>query len=137
MATDKTYPPDLIAPCGINCRVCLGFLREKNKCPGCKRITVDTSKYRLNCRIRNCELLAGTSSKLCYECPKLPCQRLKQLDKRYRIRYSTDLIANLLEIKEHGMPAYLENEKKKWTCKRCGETISVHRGYCTICEQSQ
>ncbi len=28
--------PVLIAPCGMNCGTCLGYLREKNKCVGCR-----------------------------------------------------------------------------------------------------
>jgi hypothetical protein len=133
MIHEVYFRPDLIAPCGINCRVCTGFLREKSKCPGCRRITVDTSKYRLNCRIRNCELLVQTSSGFCYGCSGFPCQRFKQLDKRYRTRYKTSLIGNLEDIKIKGIPAFLEDEKKKWTCPTCNGFISIHRGYCTTC----
>ena len=28
--------PDLIAPCGMNCRLCLGYQREKKHCEGCR-----------------------------------------------------------------------------------------------------
>ena len=28
---------ELIAPCGMNCGICYGYLREKNKCPGCRK----------------------------------------------------------------------------------------------------
>lgn len=26
---------NLIAPCGMNCGVCIAYLREKNRCQGC------------------------------------------------------------------------------------------------------
>ncbi len=26
----------LIAPCGMNCGICLAYLRTKNVCPGCR-----------------------------------------------------------------------------------------------------
>ena len=25
----------LIAPCGMNCRLCLAYIRDKKACPGC------------------------------------------------------------------------------------------------------
>ena len=37
--------PILIACCGMNCNLCIGFLREKNKCPGCKLIKNEKSDY--------------------------------------------------------------------------------------------
>ena len=30
-----TIPINLIAPCGMNCILCWGYIREKNRCPGC------------------------------------------------------------------------------------------------------
>jgi hypothetical protein len=35
----------LIAPCGMNCGVCMAYLREKNKCPGCRLINVRVAGY--------------------------------------------------------------------------------------------
>jgi hypothetical protein len=131
-----SFQPSLIAPCGINCGVCIAYLRENNTCPGCRHITVDTSKYRLNCRIRNCEQITGASQGFCYNCTKSFCQRMKQLDKRYRTRYNTSLIGNLMDIQEKGMDIFLSTEKKKWTCALCGKIISVHKGYCLSCGNS-
>ncbi|MDD5456566.1 MAG: hypothetical protein PHV30_05985 [Candidatus Margulisbacteria bacterium] len=37
--------PALIAPCGMNCAICLGYLREKNKCPGCSETDAYESGY--------------------------------------------------------------------------------------------
>lgn len=31
----------LIAPCGINCGICLAFLRDKNTCMGCREFDVN------------------------------------------------------------------------------------------------
>ena len=33
-----TISTSLIAPCGMNCRLCLGQIREKNTCPGCRSV---------------------------------------------------------------------------------------------------
>ena len=39
----ETFDPDLIAPCGMNCNICMAYLREKNKCPGCREIDINKS----------------------------------------------------------------------------------------------
>jgi len=55
---------DLIAPCGMNCAICLGYLRERNPCSGCR----DTEGYKPNqchsCIIINCEKLKETEKPL-------------------------------------------------------------------------
>ena len=40
----RTIPVKLIAPCGMNCRLCWGYVREKNSCPGCLRIDTHESQ---------------------------------------------------------------------------------------------
>ncbi len=42
----------LITPCGMNCALCLGYLREKNRCNGCNNSNI---RYCVNCRIKNCD----------------------------------------------------------------------------------
>jgi hypothetical protein len=133
MINDNNFSPDLLAPCGINCGVCIAYLRAKNKCPGCRNIRVDTSKYRLNCRIRNCEQIAGSSPGFCYNCTKPYCKRMKQLDKRYHTRYKTSLIANLESLRTKGLEAFLTAEAERWQCKSCGSTLSIHRETCMNC----
>jgi hypothetical protein len=125
----------LIAPCGMNCALCSAFLREKNKCSGCRG---DKNKptYCVSCKIVNCEILAATKSNFCYECPKF-CQRLKQLDKRYSTRYSMSMLENLKSIQTAGMSQFLAAQKKRWTCPDCGKLISVHYGYCVKCKKPE
>ena len=78
---------ELIAPCGMNCRLCMAFQRKKNKCIGCNSDDCTKPAYCLHCIIKNCVTIQNSSSGLCYECDKFPCRRLKQLDKRYRTKY--------------------------------------------------
>ena len=125
--------PKLVAPCGIHCEACYAHLRDKNKCPGCRLLTDPIPNFRLRCKIANCQILAETKTGFCYDCGKIPCQRLKDLDKRYRTRYNTGLIQNLNIIKEKGMDTFLKIEKKKRTCPDCGSIISIHRAGCSIC----
>ncbi len=125
----------LIAPCGMNCGICLAYLRDKNKCYGCLQASKNKSKSRLSCRIKNCEHLKKTTSKFCYECEKYPCTRLKQLDKRYRTKYNMSMIDNLNNIKKLGLEKFVQNEQKRWICNNCGETLCVHREFCLVCKQ--
>ena len=122
----------LIAPCGMNCGTCIAFLRDKNKCYGC-RTSTSNLKTRIKCIIKNCDRLAGTNTNFCYDCEVFPCKRLIQLDKRYRTKYKTGLISNLLIIKESGIISFLETETKRRTCPGCGSILSVHRMSCLKC----
>jgi hypothetical protein len=130
-------PVDLIAPCGMNCSLCWGFIREKNSCPGCLRIEkqeTQKSKHRTTCIIRDCEHLAESKSRYCSTgCEKFPCARLKQLDKRYRAKYGMSMLENLRFIEESGIRNFVQSEKKKWMCPECGEKLCVHKPDCLFC----
>lgn len=128
-----SFDKSLIAPCGMNCGSCIGFLREKNKCPGCRIYSSGKAVSVQKCIIPKCVHLEKTASKFCYECEKYPCLRIKQLDKRYRTRYKTSFIENLAIIKEKGINAFLDFESERRTCKKCGSVLSVHREQCLHC----
>jgi len=123
----------LIAPCGMNCGICLGYLREKNRCPGCNGREELRPDYRVRCVIANCELRKATQTGFCYECPKYPCRRLKDLDKRYRTKYGMSMLENLEYIRLHGLAAFVAKEKERWRCLECGGVICVHRARCLAC----
>ena len=125
----------LIAPCGMNCGLCIGQLREKRPCGGCFKID-DENKPKVcrSCKIVNCDLLAETESGFCFDCEKYPCARLKNLDKRYRTKYGMSMIENLAYIKDHGLEEFVKNEQDKWKCKVCGAGLSVHREFCLNCK---
>ena len=123
----------LIAPCGMNCSICMAYLRDKNKCTGCRGPDDDKGVSILRCKIKNCEKWKSSKSGFCYECKKLPCPRLKQLDKRYRTKYHMSMIENLDYIKKNGIRKFVQKEKARWACPECGGTICVHRRYCYSC----
>jgi hypothetical protein len=131
--TSVSFGSSMIAPCGMNCGSCIGYMRQKNTCPGCW--LVDQGKARVHCVIRNCELLEKTDSKFCFDCQKYPCRRLKQLDKRYRTRYNTSFLENLMMIKEKGMDYFLAFETNRRKCTYCGATLSIHREHCLVCSE--
>jgi hypothetical protein len=129
----------LIAPCGINCAVCIAYLSNVNDinkkgfhkkyCEGCLP------------RGKNCLHMGDSCTKLrdglvrfCYECVDFPCRHLKTLDKRYASKYHLNVIENLRSIKEQGMEGFLETERRKWRCPDCGGTICCHNGLCLGCK---
>lgn len=127
----------LIAPCGMNCGVCMAYLRDRNKCPGCHGENATKPVSCTRCIIVNCEVIKTNQSGFCFECPKYPCLRLKQLDKRYRTKYAMSMIENLEYIHENGLRSFSLKEKKRWRCSKCGGVICVHRGYCFNCGEKK
>lgn len=130
-----SFDKSLIAPCGMNCGTCIAYLRNKNTCPGCRVNSDDKAVSVRRCIIQKCVQLEMTESKFCYECDTYPCKRLKQLDKRYRTRYSTSFIENLTMIKEKGIEKFLVFESERRTCITCGSVLSVHRNHCLSCHK--
>jgi hypothetical protein len=99
---------ELIAPCGMNCSLCVSYLARENDlnqkgfarryCPGCR-------PRGKNCSFmaHHCDLVGKGLVRFCYECPDFPCHRLKDLDKRYRDKYHMSMIENLNFIKASGL----------------------------------
>ncbi len=134
MITTKLKYKGLIAPCGMNCGICIGHMREKNPCGGCfKKDDKNKPEHCRSCNIVNCELLAKTGSGFCYDCEIYPCARLKQLDKRYRTKYGMSMMKNLEYIQRNGLDEFLKKEENRWTCKECGSGLCVHRDFCLNC----
>lgn len=101
---------NLVAPCGMNCGLCLAYLREKNKCPGCSNGRKVNGRC-IKCAIKLCKKRQG---EYCFSCEEFPCDRLKRMDKRYQEKYEISEIANLEIIKENGIESFLKQEEKKW-----------------------
>jgi hypothetical protein len=128
----------LIAPCGMNCGLCISYLGMKSEinnkgfnkryCSGC----LPRGK---NCTFnaKHCNLLAKSLLRFCYECKNYPCQRLKDLDKRYSTKYHMSMIENLEFISENGIEKFLEKEEAKWSCSECDGAICCHNGLCLNC----
>ncbi|MFW6055983.1 MAG: DUF3795 domain-containing protein [Chloroflexota bacterium] len=121
------------APCGMNCGICLAHIRHRAHCPGCRMEDMTKPPSRLRCVIAHCEHIRTGESGFCYDCPKLPCRRIRDLDKRYRTRYGMSMIENLVFIRDHGLDAFLEKETERWRCPECNATLCVHRPACLQC----
>ena len=129
----------LVAPCGMNCNVCAGYLASKHdvKAHGIRMM------YCIGCRPRNkncaflkrdCKQLRTGEVEFCYECDDFPCERLSALDRRYRENFRMSEIGNLEYIRDHGMDEFLRAEEEKWRCPKCGGTKSCHNGLCFECD---
>jgi len=133
-STKTSILTTLIAPCGMNCRLCLAYIRDRKACPGCIGGDVFKSKSCVTCRIKNCEKIVQGGIKYCFSCDRFPCDKLIHLDKRYRTKYGMSMIDNLENIREFGIRLFIRNEKERWTCPECGEIICVHKPQCLSCE---
>ncbi|UWG96297.1 DUF3795 domain-containing protein [Dehalobacter sp. DCM] len=135
---ENSMEENLIAPCGMNCGLCVSYLAmkhdlkkkgfSKSYCAGC----LPRGK---NCAFmkKQCDLLGNGHVRFCYECDSFPCKRLKALDKRYRTKYHLSMIDNLKCIQEKGMAEFLDKEEAKWRCAECGDRICCHNGLCLSC----
>jgi len=123
----------LIAPCGMNCRLCRAYIREKRACPGCYGNNSLKSRSCAMCRIKNCEIINAGNIKFCFACEKYPCEKLSHLDKRYRTIYGMSMLDNLENINKFGIKIFIKQEKERWACKVCGEIICVHKENCNFC----
>lgn len=132
---NMAFTEDLIAPCGLNCGVCIVHLREKNKCDGCMSANDIKTSRNIKCGIKFCNEHGKSVFSYCFECGKFPCSRLKSTEKRYVEKYQLSLIGNLYYIKQHGINEFIKNENEKWKCKNCGGVLSVHRNFCLNCKQ--
>ena len=126
---------ELIAPCGMNCSICIGFFgytmsgnKRKMKCIGCNpsgKICAHLKKY--------CNKLTKKEIEYCYECNDFPCKQIQKLDDKYRKRFDYSTIDNLRYIKENGMKNFLQKQEEKYKCSKCGGVICVHNGKCYFC----
>ena len=108
----------LIAPCGMNCGVCISYLAMKyelDKKGFARKYCAGYLPRGENCTFlaRHCNLLRKGLVRFCYECENFPCRWLKNLDKRYSTKYHMSMIENLEFIKKHGIERFLEKEEVK------------------------
>jgi hypothetical protein len=129
---------ELIAPCGMNCGICSGYLALKYdvKSKGIKMA------YCIGCRPRDkrcaflkkrCYSLLVGRVQYCYECRDFPCERLQHIDKRYKSSFRMSMIENLEYIRKNGIEEFLLKEEEKWKCPECGAVICCHNGICFNC----
>ena len=128
----------LIAPCGMNCNLCSGYLALKHDiksegfrisyCAGCKPRDKKCAFLK-----KQCQILLNGQVEYCYECHDFPCKRLSYIDQRYKTLYRMSMIENLEFIRDNGIDKFLLKEQEKWKCPECGGVICCHNGLCFNC----
>ena len=129
------FTEDLIAPCGMNCRICIGYFgytvsgkKRKMKCIGCKprdKSCAFLKKY--------CKKLTKKELDYCFECSDFPCSYLEKIDKLYRERYNMSMIKNLEDIKKYGIKNFIKEQRARYRCQKCDGVICVHNSKCYSC----
>lgn len=71
----------------------------------------------------------------CYECPEHPCRLIKNLEKSYKKRYQVSLLENSEFVGWYGLERFMEGQKEKYICTKCGGVISIHDGECSECQK--
>lgn len=131
MKMPEKIAPVMFAPCGMNCTVCYKHCYHKTPCEGCLKSDQGKPAHCRKCRIKQCIREKGFT--YCYECFTYPCKQIKSLEKSYNTRYHTSLIENSSDIQKWGMTVFLEKQREKYTCQRCGGIISIHDEECSEC----
>jgi hypothetical protein len=134
----SSHRRELIAPCGMDCSVCSGYLAWKHDvkskgirmpyCSGCRPREKKCAFLK-----KRCHSLLNNEVEFCYECGDFPCKNLERIDSRYQRNYRMSLIENLRLIQSNGMAEFLKNQDTIWKCQRCGGTICCHNGVCFDC----
>jgi hypothetical protein len=129
------FLPEFIAPCGMNCGICVAFFgytmkgdKRKHPCNTCR-----SRKSQCTFIKKKCYKLATKQIEYCFECTDFPCANLRTLDKGYRNKYGMSMIENLSYIQANGIEQFLKNEQKRWKCPSCGGIICVHNKTCYAC----
>lgn len=122
----------MFAPCGMNCKVCYKHCYTKKPCDGCFKTDKGKPEHCRKCKIKDCVKLKGVS--YCYECSEYPCKLIKNLEKSYNTRYGASLVENSHFVKANSLDAFMEQQKKRYTCPNCGGIISIHDSKCSECQ---
>lgn len=138
MKMPKVIEDIMLAPCGMNCAVCykhVGIRKPAKPCEGCLKDDAHKPEHCRKCNIKSCVGEKGYT--YCSECVDFPCRPIKNLEKSYNKRYSASLIENSKTAHEKGVAAFLEQDRKKWTCCKCGGAFSLHDGACSECDNQE
>lgn len=125
----------MFAPCGMNCMLCYSHLKTKKPCAGCLNDETNMTARCRSCAIKTCVKEKGLT--YCFKCEVFSCKKINNLDRSYQKRYQVSLIEYSEFAKEHGLEAFFEREKLRWTCASCSGVVSLHDKTCRGCEQQE
>ncbi|TFF98960.1 MAG: DUF3795 domain-containing protein [Promethearchaeota archaeon] len=128
--------PELLTYCGLYCGICPSF--HRGTCYGCRsedKTQNRTSKW--GCKIRNC-CINEKEILYCGECSDFPCNKItsKLINSHpndFRFTYRHEIPNNIIRIKSLGFTKWIEREKEKWKCNKCGNFIVFYDYKCIEC----
>lgn len=135
-ANPRPFTAEMIAPCGLDCSLCKRALAQTDPCAGCRGSDEHKPAFcSSGCGIILCRRRKENGYVFCDECPDFPCDDVMEKEHRYTSKYPLceSPLQNLRSIRENGMEAFLESQRKQWTCPACGGVICVHTGACGQC----
>ena len=130
---DENIDKSMFAPCGMNCMVCYKHCYHKKPCAGCLNSDSGKPEHCRKCKIKKC--IKEKELTCCFECSDYPCKLIKNIEKSYNQRYQTSLMENSAFVQEHGLEPFMEMQKEKYTCPKCGGIISIHDRECSECQE--
>lgn len=130
---DNDIETVMFAPCGMNCKVCYKHCYNKKPCDGCLKSDIGKPEHCRKCKIKDC--VKDKDLNYCFECSDYPCKLIKNLEKSYNKRYQASLMENSEVVKNQGLEIFMEQQKIKYTCSKCGGIISIHDRECSECQE--
>lgn len=128
------------AYCGLFCESCPlyketerflnGEIDEPDEiCRGCNSDT--HGRWCSQCDIKACA--KGKDHRFCFECAEYPCSRLKEFAENTDYPYHEEIYENLKYIKKHGPYRWEDQQKKRWSCHKCGTPFHWWQTKCPEC----
>ena len=130
------FTKEMIAPCGLDCSLCMFAHAKEKPCLGCNVDSDSKPAFCASwCKIIPCEKRVKNGYEFCDECPDYPCEDMMERETRYTTAYplKESPMQNLKDIRTMGMEAFLEQQRKRFTCAKCGGPICIHNGICRDC----
>lgn len=137
---------DLLGACGLYCGACNHYLYSTNNhtqngsedlteeddfiCNGCWSHNIYMHSGCYDCTIRLC--CQEKQIDYCGICDEFPCEMIKKMQSD-DIPHHKSIIQNSKDIKALDIEAWLEQQKVKWSCSKCGKGHSWFAITCEFC----
>jgi len=129
------------ASCGLYCGACSSMLTNErhNGAPDASHFVCEYAESPCagcgdDCRA-GCEFIVcchGRGIDNCAFCPDFPCTMITIFSREEWIHHR-DVLDNLSRIKEVGLVAWLEEQRRQWSCPGCGKRTHWYQNRCHSC----
>lgn len=82
------------------------------------------------CALRDCAMGRGLAT--CAQCPDYPCQDLVSFNND-GIPHHGEVLANTRRQRDVGLDAWIEEQRARWQCPRCGRSLDWYAMRCPGC----